>query len=95
MKKLLVFISAVFLFSSSLFSFEWGGMVNNESKILFNGEDSIGYVQSNGANIWLSLPITKDNNWKLNSEISYKFDFGIVPKPIYFNNVINKCISFI
>lgn len=89
MKKLLVFISAVFLFSSSLFSFEWGGMVNNESKILFNGEDSIGYVQSNGANLWLSLPITKDNNWKLNSEISYKFDFGIVPKPIYFNNVVN------
>ena len=37
----------------------------------------------------MSLPITKDNNWKLNSEISYKFDFGIVPKPIYFNNVIN------
>ena len=89
MKRLLVFITTVFLLSSSLFSFEWGGLFSNDSKGIFTTENDIGYVQSNALNLWLSIPISKDNKWKLSSEVSYKYELNVIPKPINISNIIN------
>lgn len=81
MKKFLFVIFSIFLFCGNAVAFEWGGLFNNESKMGLvpksddDNQGSSSFAQNNGLYLWLSTPISKDNNWNLKTEISYNFKF--------------------
>lgn len=82
MKKFLFVIFSIFLFCGNAVAFEWGGLFTNESKLgvvpEFNSDNQTesSFAQNNGLSLWLSTPISKDNNWNFKAEISYDFEFN-------------------
>ena len=82
MKKFLFVIFSIFLFCGNAVAFEWGGLFTNESKLglvpKFNSDNQTesSFAQNNGLSLWLSTPISKDNNWNFKAEISYDFEFN-------------------
>ena len=84
MKKFLLVIFSFFLFCGNLFAFEWGGLFKNESKmeLMLDSENenkqSSTFSQNNGLFLWLSTPISQDENWIFKTEISYNFKYNSV-----------------
>lgn len=89
MKKKLSFIVFSFILISSAVAFEWGGTLKNDSRVSINAEKLVVYNQTNSLNVWLSVPITKDNVWNFYVEGNYKFLLRPVPKPVFIINILD------
>ena len=89
MKKKLSFIVFSFILISSAVAFEWGGTLKNDSRVSINAEKLVVYNQTNSLNVWLSVPITKDNVWNFYVEGNYKFLLRPFPKPVFIINILD------
>lgn len=74
LKKLIVFISALAA-AQSLFAFEIGGLLTNDSKFLNAEKDgSLKLDQKNGINLWFRNPVSEDGSSYLAGEGSFQFE---------------------
>ena len=90
MKKVLV-AAALFITcaATSLFGFEWGGLVNNLSNVTTSDFKVIAPYQSNGVYLWMNAPITSDKSLRFSAEGVYKYDLVFDAKNTKFTNVID------
>ena len=77
MKKIVVLL--LFVFTFSLHSFEWGGVLNesiSNSKEIYT-EDSFLFTQKNCLDLWFQTPIAQKENlsFMFNTSFDLKFDF--------------------
>ena len=89
MKKSFIVFCSLFLILSQGFSFEWGGLLNNNSTGVYEVKNSLNedadfsFNQKNGLYLWLSNPLSEKGNWKLNSEIAYIANVKPNDEPVY------------
>lgn len=94
MKKSFIVFCSLFLILSQGFSFEWGGLLNNNSTGVYEVKNSLNedadfsFNQKNGLYLWLSNPLSEKGNWKLNSEIAYIANVKPNDEPV-FQNIID------
>lgn len=75
-KKVAFFIAALSFSSVFLSALDWGGLIDDTSKISYaNKSPSI--FQSNGIYLWLKSPLNSDGNIIFSSEILYKYNLNI------------------
>ena len=73
-KKLTSLIAAIFVCTSALSAFEWGGVEKTTSEILFPQFNNFGFSQTASSFLWLNSPIgNSENNLYFSSELMYKF----------------------
>lgn len=78
MKKLLTaFICA--LFATSVFAFEWGGVIKNDTGV--NASDSLSLNQSDSVFLWGSVPLKNDGSMYIKGEGMYKINLAKPLKP--------------
>lgn len=91
MKKSIISIALVISFATSLFAFEWGGMIDNATSFSTSDfkKESMTLNQSNGAYLNISSFLTKDKSLRIASEVMYKYTLSITEKDKDFKNIID------
>lgn len=91
MKKVLVSFALVISFATSLFAFEWGGLVNNTTSLSTSDfkKETIVINQSNGINLNFSSFLTKDKSLRIAAEAMYKYNLSITDKDKTFKNIVD------
>lgn len=101
MMKKFAFAVSAFVVSATLASaFEWGGKLSNTTSFSDNSIKSLKLEQTDNLNLWIKVPLSKDNSSYFISEAFYEFDYDETdsdPQPItntldlnLFKFVINK-----
>lgn len=73
MKKLLLLVVLICISLYSVMAVEWGGRISNDSSFSGNKFDSLKVKQTNTADLWLNIPLTKSNSSYFSTEGYYKF----------------------
>lgn len=79
MKRILISIISAIALLAPLSAFEWGGLFDNNTKVISAGagdSNSIMFSQSNGIYLWNSLNLTKSGNVYLKAEMNYQYTFN-------------------
>lgn len=74
MRKLLTTIFSLFLLISTASTLEWGGTLNNISKISGNKFEDLKLDQKDNIKLWLRVPISKDGRTYFATEGMYQFE---------------------
>lgn len=89
MKKILILIALIASVTTSLFAFEWGGMINNNTSISTSTFKDVKGNQSNGISLWFNAPLKEDKSLRVTGEGSYKFNLPINDSSKEFVNILD------
>lgn len=78
MKKLLTAVICA-VFATSVFAFEWGGIIKNDTGV--NLSDSLSLNQSDSVFLWGSVPLNNDGSMYIKGEGMYKINLAKPLKP--------------
>ena len=93
MKKFFVVLYS-FLLLSKGFSFEWGGVFDNNSTFQYavNNAQSqtslFDFNQKNGLHLWFSNQLSQNENFKINSEVAYIMNINS-KQDVAFQNILD------
>lgn len=74
MKRILISIIAAFSLLAPLSAFEWGGLLDNNSKIICQNKTTA-FSQSNGIYLWGSTNLSESGNMYIKGEGMYKYTY--------------------
>lgn len=86
MKKIIIFIILA-LTLLPVFAFEWGGIVDNYSKVKTSEFKKADYDQTDNAFLWITSPL--GNNFKFSAEAYYRFNLYAAEKKTTLKNIVD------
>lgn len=90
MKKVSIIAVLIFsIFTSSLFSLEWGGLFNNTTVLATADFKNFPVNQSNGVFMWLKSSLNKEKTLNVSAEAVYKYSMPISNNDITFQNIVD------
>lgn len=74
-KNFALFCTAIALFSAPAFSFDWGGKIYSDTSFIGKNNEALKLKETDNANLWLSVPLSKDNSKYFSAEALYQFKY--------------------
>ncbi len=90
MKKLALTVSALLISAGLASAFEWGGKFSNTTAFSGKPSDSLKLNQTDNLDMWLKVPLSKDNATYITAEAFYQFKYdGAETSPNDITNTID------
>lgn len=89
MKKFLVSLALVAGFATSLFAFEWGGLITNVTNVATPDFKEFGLNQSNGAYLWCNSFLNESKTLRFSGEALYKYSMPLPADKKGFKNIVD------
>ena len=90
MKKFLIAVILICTsFTSSLFSLEWGGLVDNATTASTVDFKSFPINQSNGVSLWMKGALDKKKTLNISTELMYRYNLVINDGTTTFTNIVD------
>ena len=74
-KNFALFCTAIALLSAPAFSFDWGGKIYSDTSFIGKNNEALKLKETDNANLWLSVPLSKDNSKYFSAEALYQFKY--------------------
>ncbi len=83
MKKSFILFLTVLVFTLPVVALEWGGSIQNNSKVNSSDLKNFALDQGDAVSLWINKPLSADNSWNVSADVVYKFDYVLdnVAKP--------------